>query len=134
MLGRVYSKQYERSSNETEILLLNPLARTRISEKRMQFFYYDLFDSDDSNGPYQVIRCMNALNPAIFFESQLLKALTKLVKNLDDMGVLIVGRTNPKSGENHATIFQMRKPKFGVLERFGNGSEIKSIVPSVDRD
>ena len=132
ILGRLYSRKFERSSNETEILLLNPLARTRIAEKRMRFFYYDLFESEDCNGPYQVIRCMNALNPAIFDESMLIDALTKLVKNLDDKGVMIIGRTNPDSGENHATIFRLGNSVFEVVERIGEGSEIESLVLQID--
>jgi len=134
MLGRLYSRKCERRPNEKEVLLLNPLARTRIAEKRMQFFHYDLFDGHDSNGPYHVIRCMNALNPAIFEESLLLNALTKLVKNLDDGGILIIGRTNPSTGENHATIFRLSKLGLEVLDRLGDGSEIESIALGVKLD
>lgn len=129
-LGYAYSEKHERKPDETEILLLNPIARRRIAAKQLDFFYYDLFDSKVSDETYQVVRCMNALNPAIFSESKLRSAVTKLAENLEEKGILVIGRTNPSSGENHATIFQRRDSALVVLERHGDGSEIETIVLS----
>ena len=71
---------------------------------------------------------MNALNPAIFESRKLAKALKKLVNSLDEKGLLIVGRTDPNSGDNHASIFQMNASGLEVVEQIGSSSEIESLV------
>ena len=128
LLGRIFAEKYERRTSEKEILLLNPLARARIADNKMEFYYYDLFVGDDSKGPYQIIRCMNALNPAIFDSNDLSIAINKLVDSLDEKGVLVIGRTDPKSGDNHASIFLKSQSNLEVIERIGSGSEIESLV------
>ena len=127
-LGRFYDDRYERRENEQEILLVNPLARARIAQHKLEFYYYDLFESDNPGGLYQIVRCMNALNPAIFESRKLAKALKKLVNSLDEKGLLIVGRTDPNSGDNHASIFQMNASGLEVVEQIGSSSEIESLV------
>lgn len=128
MLGQCFTLQHSRSAADSEVSLLNPSARLRIEQESLKFFYYDLFESEDCNAPYQLIRCMNALNPAIFKESLLEKAVAKLIANLDDDGLLVIGRTNPQTGENNTSIFRMGDEGLVVVQRVGAGSEIESLI------
>jgi hypothetical protein len=77
---------------------------------------------------YSVIRAANILNRSYFGEVQLADALRKLAGRLKPGGIMMVCRTNFE-GQNNATVFRLDEiGDFGIIGRFGNGSEIEEIV------
>lgn len=127
LFGRAFAGKFDRTDNEKALVLLNPRARDRIANGELHFFYYDLFESSCDRDSFDLVRCMNALNPAIFSESALKTAVESLVKSLADEGILVLGRTDPQTGVNNATLFKRTGSLIEVVARLGAGSEVEHL-------
>jgi hypothetical protein len=131
-LSKMIGKYVERSfceDSKAETLLLNPMILTLIRSGLVKFEEVDVFgiNADDSV-KYDVIRCMNVLNPQYFSRDQLKKAIVGLTSILTPRGLVILGRTDIKTGQNFASIFQMIDGHLDEIQRFNGGSEIRDIV------
>lgn len=84
--------------------------------------------SDKIEGSYDFIRAANILNKGYFTDAQLNDALQRLKRRLEAGGGLLICRTNME-GKNNATLFVLTSEnKFELASRFGEGSEIESLV------
>ena len=132
ILGRWFaSGTHELMSKKQEILLLNPSVQRLLNEKRIRFESYDVYNPDNRIRKFDIVRCMNILNPGIFDEPTLLIGLRNIINSVDANGLWIVGRTDIDSGINNATIFRKRNGNMEVMEEFGIGTEIKDLIFSI---
>ncbi|HMO82304.1 MAG TPA: hypothetical protein PKD24_16115 [Pyrinomonadaceae bacterium] len=87
----------------------------------------DIF-TDDVGSDYSLVRVANLFNESYFSRLQLVDGIEKIRSLLKIEGYLLVCRTN-SDGVTNATLFNLNnKRRFRVVQRFGNGSEIESLV------
>lgn len=77
---------------------------------------------------------MNIFNRSYFPEERIKEGIRASLSSLTGNGVWIVGRTIEESHlRTEATIFQKRDGAFELLDRFGGGWELESLVLSTSR-
>ena len=74
---------------------------------------------------------MNILNAAYFSEADLVKAIRNLHSVLDPHGMILVGRS--EQDRAMATLFGCAEGGFDIVERYGAGCDIESIILSALR-
>jgi SAM-dependent methyltransferase len=79
---------------------------------------------------FHVIRVANILNLAYFSEARLRAMVIAILRRLRPGGLLVVCRTH-QDESNHATILRFQNSTLCILERLGSGSELESILLSV---
>lgn len=105
------------------------LSRSFAENDRLRMIEDDLLGENDSKlcKAFDVVRAANICNLVYFPVDLIERMLTTLKQRLKEDGLLIIVRTHP-SGENNGSIFRLSHNQFFVVDRFGNGSEIESIV------
>lgn len=112
-----------------EILLLNPVTLQFMEKESVTFIDYDIFDqSPPKEEGFDIIRAMNILNLTYFSEVALVTALRNILSSLKENGLFIVGRTNTRTNQNHATIYRKENNRMLPLRSFHTGSEIDHLV------
>lgn len=115
-------------TNKKSIYLINPVTAELIKSGIIKFRQIDIFENKSEIPKYDIVRCMNILNPRYFSEAQLTKAVQGLFGSLKNDGFLIVGRTEISTGKNLATIFQKKNGNLVVRNKFNKGAEIESLI------
>lgn len=129
------NKRDKESNKDKEILLLNPETREGITNGKIEFKYFDVFEQEASPTKYDIIRCMNILNPIYFNEAEIKRAIKSIAESLNDDGILIVGRTEIENNKNLASIFRIKNSQLVLEKQFNAGAEIENLVLSYnDRD
>lgn len=105
------------------------LSRSFAHHDRLRMIEDDLLAENDPElcQAFDVIRAANILNLVYFTVERVGRMLKTLKQRLSDGGLLIVVRTDP-SGKNNGSIFRLSSGQFGLLDRFGEGSEIEHVV------
>ena len=79
--------------------------------------------------PAHVIRSMNIFNRSYFPPQRLIEGARAVALSLQPGGIWIVGRSACEgSGTLSASVFTKKENSFELVERFGGGSEIESLV------
>ncbi len=98
---------------------------------KFRIFEFDISRVHELDKRYSMIRAANILNLEYFDREFLSDAVRKLKGQINDGGFLCVARTHA-DGTNHATVYRKAFDRFEVIERLGKGSEIESIIVSLD--
>jgi hypothetical protein len=99
----------------------------RRSEKRFSIARHSAFDS--LAAPVDAIRSMNIFNLAYFSAERLAEGARAVWRSLRPGGWWIVGRTwRDDPPASNVSIFEKDEQGFRLIDRFGEGSEIESIV------
>lgn len=78
------------------------------------------------------VRAANILNFDYFSRDDIGAAIGILIDYVQPEGYLLLNRTIDVSGENHGSLFQLKRDRsIKVIRRFGRGSEIESMVRDV---
>jgi hypothetical protein len=105
------------------------LTRSFANNERLRMIEDDLCADNQAAlcQAFDVIRAANVLN-LVYFPAQVIRRmLATLKQRLKENGLLIIVRTHP-NGENNASIFQLARSQFFLIDRFGKGSEIEHLV------
>jgi len=120
--------KYRQESDFKELYLFDPLVMEMIRDRQITYIDYDIFNAND-NRKFDFIRCLNVLNNACFDEAELIGALKNLFSQLNDEGVLLIGRT-AKNGKNNASFLMKRRGKLSNIKDINLGTELKKIIKS----
>lgn len=127
ILGFLYRKKSSVKRNLESIPLINPMATTLIDEGKLTFEFMDVTDLK-VDGKYDLIRCMNILNPRYFSATDLKTAILKFAEHLSPGGILIIGRTNGEYGLNNVSFYKKIDDQLSCILNINKGSEIHDIV------
>jgi hypothetical protein len=108
--------------------MVHPAARSfQSSEARFTVSRHSVFDALATE--VDVIRSMNIFNLSYFEPAQLAAGARAVWASLKPGGVWIVGRTWRESPPSHnASILEKTESGFRLICRYGDGSEIESII------
>jgi hypothetical protein len=96
---------------------------------RLRLYEADVFDLARLGRKFHMIRAANILNRAYFTDEQLAAICHQLHACLEPGGYLVVVRTRGDRTQNDGSVFTLRADgRLEIVERFGAGSEIESIV------
>jgi hypothetical protein len=111
-----------------KIPLIHPNAQAlRLNCARFAIRRHSVFEPEDRQ--CNVIRTMNIFNLAYFPKARLLEGARAVWSSLRPGGIWIVGRTVQDNPPIHnASIFLREDSGFRLIEEFGSGSEIQSLV------
>jgi len=80
-------------------------------------------------GSFDLVRAMNILHTGYFDRARLRTALDHIAATMNEGGVLLVGRSDQRSGINHASFLRKQGPRFVVIENVNNGSDLVTALP-----
>lgn len=99
----------------------------RARNERFSISRHSAFDA--LSRPVDVIRSMNIFNLSYFKPAQLREGAKAVWRSLKPGGLWIVGRTWQETPPSHnASVFERKETGFELVRRYGEGSEIESIV------
>jgi len=127
MLSYFGKAKIDTSGHFKEILMVNSMVKKLIDCGQMTFKYYDIFEPDISFKNFDIVRCLNILNPRYFSEEMLVRAINNLRDSLIDDGIFIVGRTDREKIID-VSFYTKKNNKFILLKKIGKGSEISNLV------
>jgi hypothetical protein len=113
---------------DDRISLVNPLARR---EPAITIRQFDCFARDETlAGQISAIRASNVLNLGYFSPAQITDAVGHFHCYLLDGGCLVVSRNADQSDREteNGSVWRKEADRFRLIEDFGSGSEIKSVV------
>jgi hypothetical protein len=120
------------STNAQEVELVTPRLRN-LPNVRIEQGDITQYNSEFSER-FDLIRAANVLNRGYFSDEELALAVGNIKKYLaKPKAFLLVVRTH-QNGVNHGSLFSVNDAECGVLQRFGQGSEIEDIVLRCMRD
>jgi hypothetical protein len=124
-------KAHNNIENKKTVLLINPRTKDCINKNKLNFFNYDLFNPSSNPGTFDIVRCMNLLNPRLFSEDLLRKGIKNIFESVKNDGLMVIGRTNPRTGENYATVYQKSDEKLKPILKVNGGNEIDALMSQV---
>jgi hypothetical protein len=116
-----------------KIPLIHPEAEAlRLSSNRFAIVLHSAFEPLER--PCDVIRTMNIFNLKYFSTAKLGEGIEAVRQSLVPGGIWIVGRTYQEVPPSHdASVYMKDGDGFRLLERYGKGSEVEPLVPTVVR-
>lgn len=84
------------------------------------------------SGTFSIIRAANLLNLGYFQPEELRRMVQALCLRLEEGGLLVVARTDPPHGINHATLFRYKQQHLIPEYRLNGGSEIETLIAGFD--
>jgi hypothetical protein len=103
-----------------------------LRSKRFAIIRHSAFEALER--PCDVIRTMNILNLKYFSVEKLGEGIEAVRRSLVPGGIWIVGRTFQENPPQHdASVYIKDGDGFRLLERYGKGSEVESLVPTIVR-
>lgn len=132
ILGYLFPGNSPVLNSDTEILLLNPKAREAISEGKLEFMYYDIFESKQEKEKFDLIRCINILNLGVFSDELISKGLANLIPSLKEGGIFLIGRSDESNFVNHATIYKKTGGKLLPMKNINKGTELKNLIDKIN--
>ncbi len=130
LLGYMLPRQITNNGGE-EIITLDNQVTALIKTKELDFVEFDVFENSSQPAKYDVVRCMNLLNPGVFSEEMLLSGIKNLGRNLSEDGLLLLGHTHIKSARNHVSFFRRRNSQLIKIHDLNDGYLLKEIVESI---
>lgn len=112
---------------DTEVWLLHPEVVKKIDTKEWVFEDYDVFDTAISER-FDLVRCMNLLNPIQFTDNQMKTAIENIKHSLVNNGFLLLGRTTMSSNTHRASLLKKVNNEFVVLKDINGGSELLHLI------
>ena len=104
----------------------------RLRSDRFAIVLHSAFEALER--PCDVIRTMNIFNLKYFSTEKLGEGIEAVRRSLVPGGIWIVGRTFQENPPAHdASVFMKDGDSFRLLERYGKGSEVEPLVPTVVR-
>lgn len=128
MIGFSNIGNIEELQEPKKVMLLNPAVVILIDKKEIEFIEYDIFSNKIPEEKYDLVRCMNILNPKYFEINTLNKGIYNLKESLNFNGILLIGRTAIESGVNNASFFKKRVYNLVKMKDFNLGNEINELV------
>jgi hypothetical protein len=114
-----------------KIPLIHPEA-LRLRSDRFSIVLHSAFEPLDRH--CDIIRTMNIFNLKYFSPEKLGEGIEAVRRSLAPGGIWIVGRTFQENPPAHdASVFFKDGEGFRLLERYGKGSEVEPLVPTVVR-
>lgn len=112
-----------------KIPLVHPEA-LRLRSGKFSIMLHSAFEALEH--PCDAIRTMNIFNLKYFSQAKLEEGIEAVRRSLVSGGIWIVGRTFEENPPSHnASVLMKEGSGFRLLERFGKGSEIESLIPAV---
>lgn len=108
-----------------KVTLFHPELMKKVESGEIGILEYDVFSSS-INESFDLVRCMNLLNPLQFSDEQIKKAINNLTDSLRESGLLIIGRST-MSGEHRVSILQKTGVNLVMLGELNGGAELKHL-------
>lgn len=106
-------------------LLFNQEFKKLVDKNEIVFHHQDI-EQNFSQKNFHFIRIMNLLNLSYFYENEIESILTNIIQNIEDQGILLVGRTLKE--QNKYSVFKKNKTKFNLIFNKNGGSEIEKLI------
>ena len=108
--------------------LFNQKFKKLIDKSEIIFHHQDI-GQNFSQKNFHFIRIMNLLNLSYFHENEIESILKNIIQNIEDQGILLVGRTFKE--QNKYSVFKKNKTKFNLIFNKNGGSEIEKLILNI---
>lgn len=110
------------------LVLFDAETRRWLQEGKLCQLDYDVFETR-LPGRFDFVRCMNLLNLNSWFtREQIRTALANLKASMREGAVLLVGRTDDRTGVNAAGFYRRNGDRLVLLEAVNGGSELHGLL------
>jgi hypothetical protein len=115
-------------TNLKEFLLCDDILKL-LHQKKINWLDFDLFNLNNFDKKFDMVRIMNVLNRELFTEKEFDFALTNLKAIMNEKGLLFIGRSfNNDSNKFKVSVYTFQDGKFILYSDLNGGSDFKDNI------